>query len=203
MPVPTSQPGPLCFWLTGYQGAGKSTLAQALAAAMAEGPRDVRIIDGDAFRAEHSADLGFTRADRDANVARMAAHAASIRAQGVDVVVAAMSPYRSARQHARTIIGDDGFIEVHVATSLATCVARDTKGLYAAAQRGDVRDLPGVDEPFEVPPAPEAVVVMDGVTPEAAARDLLERIGLSERRGMPTPFAPSIPMPAPVHPALS
>src|SRR5579859_1457905 len=114
-------------WFTGLSGAGKSTLAEALAPRLREAGRPVEILDGDVVRTNLSKGLGFSREDRDANIARIAFVAHLLARNGVLVLVAAISPFREARDHARRIIGD-GFIEVHVAPPLEECIRRDVKG---------------------------------------------------------------------------
>jgi adenylylsulfate kinase len=121
-------------WLTGLSGAGKSTIAEALAAELrsagACGGRS-EILDGDLVRTHLSKGLGFSREDRDINVARIAFVAHLLARNGVAVLVSAISPYKVTRQDARRVIGD--FVEVHVAPPLAECIRRDTKGLYKKA----------------------------------------------------------------------
>lgn len=170
---------PLCLWLSGYQGAGKSTLAAALADELGARGRTVQVIDGDAFRAEHSRDLGFSRSDRAINVSRMARAAAAWAEKGSDVVVAAMSPFCDARARARDEVSPLAtFFEVHVATPLHICMARDTKGLYAAALCGEVRGLNGIDEPFEPPVDPVIALSMGSIPPAAAAQQVLARLSV-------------------------
>lgn len=168
---------PLCLWLSGLQGAGKSTLASHLVKALSSRHREVRLIDGDAFRAEHSRDLGFSRQDRETNVLRMAYAARAFAEGGCDVVVAAMSPYRDAREKARLVVSPSArFLEVHVATPLAVCEARDTKGLYAAAARGEIHGLSGVDAPFEPPDRPLMRVSMESIPPDRAAGIVMDAV---------------------------
>jgi adenylylsulfate kinase len=140
-------------WLTGLSGAGKSTIATALAPELAAAGRRVELLDGDVVRTHLSRGLGFSREDRDLNVARIAFVAHLLARNGVAVIVAAVSPYRQARADARATIGD--FVEVHVAPPLEACVERDTKGLYAKALAGEIPQFTGVSDPYEPPDAPE------------------------------------------------
>jgi adenylyl-sulfate kinase len=148
-----------CVWLTGLSGAGKSTLADALARRLAGQGVSVEIFDGDAVRSRMSTDLGFSRADRNENVARVAARAAAVLDQSRVAICALMSPYAAGRQRAREIIGADRFVLVHMATPLPVCETRDSKGLYARARRGEIRHFVGIDEEYEVPQ--DADLVLD------------------------------------------
>ena len=102
--------------------------------------------------------LGFSKADRDEQVRRVARLARTAPDNGRVVICALVSPYRAARAEARTIVGADRFIEVFVDTPLAVCEARDPKSLYARSRRGDLDGLTGVDDPYETPVAPDLVL---------------------------------------------
>lgn len=143
----------MVLWLTGLSGSGKSTLGEAVARELRAHGRKVEVLDGDAVRAQLSQDLTFSREDRDAQVARLAFIARLLARNGIDVVVAAISPYRAARVAARAAI--DGFVEVHVSTPLAECIRRDPKGLYAKALAGLIPGFTGINDPYEEPPAAE------------------------------------------------
>src|SRR5262249_25965690 len=123
-------------WFTGLSGAGKSTLASALAVDLRRSGRRVGVLDGDFVREHLCAALSYSREDRDTNVARISFVAHLLARGGAVVLVAAISPYRTARDQARDLISD--FIEVHVATPVEECIARDTKGLYQRALDGNV-----------------------------------------------------------------
>jgi adenylyl-sulfate kinase len=165
---------PVCWWLTGYQGAGKTTLAYALARELASQGRPSEIIDGDAFRASHDPLLGYSREARNLNVRRIADYAMTEMDRGVDVIVAAMSPFRESRDYALRAASSKGlFLEVHVSTPLTVCKSRDTKGLYAAFERGEASDLPGLDLPYEPPLRAAAVVSMVNVDPRRAAERVI------------------------------
>ena len=146
-------------WLTGLSGAGKSTLADALArelrAARACGGK-IEILDGDLVRTHLSKGLGFSREDRDLNVARIAFVAHLLARNGVAVLVSAISPYKATRDAARATIGD--FIEVHVAPPLEECIRRDTKGLYKKALAGEIPRFTGISDPYEPPDAAEVTL---------------------------------------------
>lgn len=138
-----------CIWLTGLPGAGKSSLARALCAELsARGERCV-VLDADVIRQGLNVDLGFTRADRLENARRLAEVARLFVAQGLLPVVAAISPYVEDRVLARRVLQPFGLLEVHVATPVEVCMARDPKGLYAKARAGEISGLAGFDVPYE------------------------------------------------------
>jgi len=145
------------IWLTGLPSAGKTTLARALAARLAGAGRAVEVLDGDEARKVLTAGLGFSRAERDENVRRIGYVADLLSRNGVDVVCAVISPFRSARDEVRarhlesTPDQPDRFIEVWVATPVGVCAARDVKGLYARQLAGEIQGLTGVDDPYEAP----------------------------------------------------
>lgn len=146
--------GGFTLWLTGLSGAGKSTLASALAQRLRAEGVAVEVLDGDEVREHLSKGLSFSREDRDTNVRRIAYVAKLLTRNGVGVITAAISPYRSTREEARRQIGE-GFIEVYVNASLETCIRRDVKGLYGKALAGEIAAFTGVSDPYEVPTAPD------------------------------------------------
>lgn len=146
-----------CLWLTGLSGAGKSTLAAGTAATLRRQGYRVEVLDGDEVRAELCGDLGFSHADRELNVRRLAYLAGLLARNGVVVIVAAISPYRSGRAHARRQIGTS-FAEVWVQASVEACERRDVKGLYARARAGEIENFTGVSDPYEVPRRADLVV---------------------------------------------
>jgi adenylylsulfate kinase len=141
------------LWLTGLSGAGKSTIANAVAPRLADRGHRVEVLDGDEVRTNLCQGLGFSREDRDTNIARIGYVAGKLAKHGVAVVVAAISPYREARGKVRA--GVDNFVEVHVAAPVSTCVERDVKGLYAKALAGEIKNFTGVSDPYEAPLEPE------------------------------------------------
>ena len=167
-------PQGVTVWFTGLPSAGKTTIANLVGERLAQGGRPVEVLDGDVVRSHLSRGLGFSKADRDENIRRIGFVAGLLTGHGVIVLVSAVSPYRAVRDELRTTIGRvGGFLEVHVATDLATCRARDVKGLYARQARGELRGLTGVDDPYEPPLAPELVLDTAGEPPEASAERVL------------------------------
>jgi adenylyl-sulfate kinase len=145
------------LWLTGLSGAGKSTIASAVADRLRSEGAAVEVLDGDEVREHLSKGLTFSREDRDTNVRRIAYVAKLLCRNGVAVITAAISPYRAAREEARREIGD-AFIEVYVNASLETCIRRDVKGLYDKALAGAITAFTGVSDPYEPPSAPDVEV---------------------------------------------
>lgn len=141
------------LWFTGLSGAGKSTLAEAVAPRLRAQGKRVEILDGDVVRTHLSKGLGFSREDRDTNIARIAFVAHLLQRNGVVVLVAAISPFRETRDAARRTIGD--FVEIHVAPPLEECIQRDVKGLYKKAIAGEIPQFTGISDPYEAPLTPE------------------------------------------------
>ena len=155
-------------WFTGLSGAGKTTITSALAPELVAAGKRVEILDGDVVRTHLSKGLGFSREDRDLNVARIAFVAHLLARNGVCVLVAAVSPYRVTREAARATIGD--FVEVHVAPPLDARVERDTKGLYKKALAGEIPLFTGVSDPYEPPDAPELTLDTSAMDVTAAVQ---------------------------------
>jgi 3'(2'), 5'-bisphosphate nucleotidase len=158
-------PRPAVVWFTGLSGSGKSTIAAALLARLQATGAAVELLDGDVIRALFPG-TGFTPHDRDTHNRRVGYMASRLEAHGVIVLVSLVSPYRASRAFARGLCRE--FIEVHVATPLAVCEARDTKGLYAQARAGTLMHFTGIADPYE-PPEQAEVVVDASVEPAAAA----------------------------------
>jgi adenylylsulfate kinase len=169
-------------WLTGLSAAGKSTVAGLVAGELESRGLLVDRLDGDVVRERLTKGLGFSKEDRDENIARIGWVASRLARAGAVVVVSAISPYEEARQHARRLTEEFApFVEVYVATSLAECERRDPKGLYRKAHAGEIRDFTGVDDPYEAPSDPELRLDTEGNTPEESAAVViakLEEMGL-------------------------
>jgi bifunctional enzyme CysN/CysC len=149
--------GGMTVWFTGLSGSGKSTLADATAVALHARGRAAYVLDGDNLRFGLNADLGFSAADRTENVRRVGEVARLMADAGLVVLVALISPYREARDRIRADHERAGlrFVEVFVDTPLELCQQRDPKGLYAKARAGEIREMTGVDHPYEPPLRPE------------------------------------------------
>lgn len=141
------------IWFTGLSAAGKSTLARATAAALTAVGVRTEVLDADEMRRHLNRDLGFSKADRDENIRRIAYVASLLTRHEVVVLVAAISPYRAARDEARARIGN--LIEVYVDAPLDICQQRDPIGLYRRLRTGEISHIAGVDDPYEPPLTPE------------------------------------------------
>src|SRR5690349_3264206 len=169
-----------CIWFTGLSGAGKSTIADIVVADLRERGRKVELLDGDEIREHLSKGLGFSKADRDENIRRIGWVASVLARNDVVSVTAAISPYRSVRDEVRGWMTN--FIEIHVATSLEDCEARDVKGLYAKARAGEIPEFTGVSDPYEPPLDPEIRLETAGRSPSESAAEVvawLEAHGLA------------------------
>jgi adenylyl-sulfate kinase len=159
------------LWLTGLSGAGKSTIAAKLGPALAERGHRVELLDGDEVRTNLCQGLGFTRADRDTNIARIGYVAGKLAKHGVAVLVAAISPYRQARDQVRAQV--DHFVEVHVAAPVQICAERDPKGLYAKALSGQLPHFTGISDPYQPPLHPEIVLHTEAETVDESVHQLI------------------------------
>ena len=165
------------LWFTGLSGAGKTTIANNVEPELERRGFVVDHLDGDIVRTHLSKGLGYSKEDRDANIARIGWVASRLARAGAAVVVSAISPYEEARRHARSLVEQHApFVEVHVATPLEECARRDPKGLYAAAFAGEIDDFTGVSAPYEEPSDPELRVDTTGATPTESAAVVLARL---------------------------
>jgi sulfate adenylyltransferase len=174
---PRSQQGVTVFF-TGLSGAGKSTVAKALAVRLMElGPRRVTLLDGDLVRKNLSSELGFSREHRDLNIRRIGFVAEEITKHGGIAICAPIAPYRQTRQDVRNRIETwGGFIEVHMATPLEVCERRDRKGLYAKARAGIIREFTGISDPYEAPTNPELSIDTSNCAVEEAVQSIVLKL---------------------------
>jgi bifunctional enzyme CysN/CysC len=161
------------IWLTGLSASGKSTLALELERRLFERGYQVYVLDGDNIRHGLNADLGFSPEERSENIRRVGEVGALFARAGFIILSAFISPYRSDRTRAREAAEDGMFHEVFVKADLATCEARDPKGLYKKARAGEIADFTGIDAPYEEPEAPELVIDTSGSTVDASVDALL------------------------------
>lgn len=165
----------LTIFLTGLSGAGKSTIAKVLMSRfMQMGDRPVTLLDGDIVRKNLSSELGFSKKDRELNIIRIGFVASEITKNGGVAICAPIAAISESRLKNRSLISKyGGYIEVYVATPLATCEKRDRKGLYAKAKAGMLKGFTGIDDPYEIPENPELVIDTSDITPDEAAEDIL------------------------------
>jgi 3',5'-nucleoside bisphosphate phosphatase len=165
----------LCVWLTGLSGSGKSTIARIAAGELRDRGHRVEVLDGDDVRQNLCAGLGFSREDRDINVRRIAWVSNLLSRNGVVTFVAAVSPFRGARNQARAMMGER-FVEVHVRASVDECERRDVKGLYEKARAGEIQSFTGVSDPYEEPLSPELLIDTEEETPQRSAERLIKLV---------------------------
>ncbi|WP_262253276.1 adenylyl-sulfate kinase [Pectobacterium polaris] len=144
------------IWFTGLSGSGKSTLAGALEQALHQRGVSTYLLDGDNVRHGLCRDLGFTDDDRRENIRRVGEVAKLMVDAGLVILTAFISPHRAERKMVQDLLGEGQFIEVFVDTPLATCEARDPKGLYKKARAGELRNFTGIDSAYEAPEAPDS-----------------------------------------------
>lgn len=164
----------VCIWFTGLSGSGKSTTAEVLTVLLQEHGRQVTLLDGDVVRTHLSKGLGFSQEDRDINIRRIGYVAAEIVRHGGTVICAAVSPYRATRNDVRNMVGTNNYVEVFVDTPLEVCEARDVKGFYAMARRGEIKGFTGIDDPYEPPLHAEVTLDTSSNSPETNAYAVLE-----------------------------
>ncbi len=165
-------------FFTGLSGSGKSTIANALMVKLLElGGRRVTLLDGDLVRKHLSSELGFSREHRNLNILRIGYVASEITQNGGIAICAPIAPYAQTRQEVRELVSPlGGFIEVHVATRLETCEARDRKGLYAKARAGLLKEFTGISDPYEAPQNPELTIQTEDCSPDEAAQQVLLKL---------------------------
>jgi len=167
---------PRIVWFTGLSGSGKSSVANLVEKRLTAEGRHAYILDGDNVRHGLNKDLGFTEADRVENIRRVAEVARLMADAGLIVLVSFISPFRNERRLAREVAGDVAFSEIYVNTPLEVCEARDPKGLYARARRGEIKNFTGIDSPFEAPDSPDVVLEGAQHEPVELAAELYERL---------------------------
>ena len=165
------------IWFTGLSASGKTTIANIVEPELERRGHVVDHLDGDIVRTHLSKGLGYSKEDRDANIARIGWVASRLARAGAAVVVSAISPYEEARRHARSLVEQHApFVEIHVATPLEECARRDPKGLYRQAFAGELDDFTGVSAPYEEPREPELRLDTTGATPTESAALVLDRL---------------------------
>ena len=167
------------IWLTGMSGAGKSTISEKIIDRLRQSGARVELLDGDIVRTNLSQGLGFSREDRDTNVRRIGFVSELLSRNGIAVVVAAISPYRDAREEVKRRIGN--FVEVFVDCPVEVLAQRDVKGLYKKAAAGEVANFTGVSDPYEPPVNPDVVVRSDQDTVEEGVARIWRKL---EEKGL-------------------
>lgn len=167
---------PLVIWFTGLSASGKSTIAGALEQILTVQGYHTYLLDGDNVRHGLCKDLGFSDADRTENIRRIGEIARLMADAGLIVLTAFISPFRADRQIARDILPPEQFIEVFVDTPIDVCRSRDPKGLYARADRGEIKQFTGVDSPYEPPERPDVHIHSDRLSVAESVNQLLAHL---------------------------
>ena len=155
-----------CLWLTGLSASGKSTIANLLEKRLHSDGRHTYVLDGDNVRHGLNRDLGFTEPDRVENIRRVAEVARLMVDAGLIVIVSFISPFQSERDFARRLFEPGDFKEIFVDASVEACAARDPKGLYAKAMRGEIQNFTGIDSPYERPEQPDLRLDTERLSPK-------------------------------------
>jgi adenylylsulfate kinase len=163
-------------WMTGLSGSGKSTIALGLERKLHDKGFLTQMLDGDNVRTGLNSDLGFAEGDRQENIRRIAEVAKLFCDCGVFTIACFVSPTVAMREKARSIVGEEDFLEVFVDTPLEVCEQRDTKGLYQKARNGEIREFTGIDAPFEEPEVPDLRLKTQDKDVEASVDEALEQI---------------------------
>ncbi|MFX0082895.1 MAG: adenylyl-sulfate kinase [Candidatus Hodarchaeota archaeon] len=167
------------LWFTGLPCSGKTVLADAIAEDLKNRGMKVERLDGDIVRKSLTRDLGFSEEDRNMNIERVTFVAKLLTRNGVAVLASFVSPYNKIREYSRKEIRD--YILVYVKCSLEECENRDTKGMYAKARDGEIKDFTGVNHPFEEPDNPDIIVETDKQTVKQSKEIVLDEL---EKRGL-------------------
>lgn len=170
---------PAVLWFTGLSGSGKSTIANALQQKLFALGKHTFVLDGDNVRHGLNRDLGFTDADRVENIRRVSNVSKLMSDAGLITLVSFISPFRSERRMARSMMAEGEFVEIYVDTPLAVAEGRDVKGLYKRARAGEIKNFTGLDSPYEAPEDPEIRIDTVDQSPEEAADKII--IWLRER----------------------
>ncbi|HEY3244958.1 MAG TPA: adenylyl-sulfate kinase [Phycisphaerae bacterium] len=168
------------IWLTGLSGSGKSTVAYTLEHALVQRGHLAYVLDGDNVRHGLNKNLGFSAADRQENIRRIAEVGKLFVDAGLITITAFISPYRGDRDAARGTIGTNDFFEVYLEAPIEVCEQRDPKGLYKKARAGEIKGFTGIDDPYEAPLQPELLLQTAHTSPQEAT---VQIIRLLEARG--------------------
>ena len=172
------------IWFTGLSGSGKSTIAAGLEKRLFKEGYFAQVLDGDNIRTGINNNLGFSEVDRMENIRRIAEISKLFLHSGIITLDCFISPAREMRTLARNIIGPDDFIEIYINTPLEVCEARDVKGLYAKARRGEIANFTGIHEPFEAPENPALEILTENRNVEDCVNEVFDFILPRIRSGL-------------------
>ena len=160
--------------MTGLSGAGKTTLAYALESALHGMGYFIQTLDGDNVRTGINKNLGFSDADRYENVRRIAEVSKLFLNCGIITIASFISPTAEIREMARTIIGEEDFIEFFINAPLEVCESRDVKGLYEKARRGEIKEFTGINAPYEIPVNPALEIRTDLLSIDGSVKQMID-----------------------------
>lgn len=164
------------IWLTGLSGSGKTTIAIGLEKALNSKGILTQILDGDNIRVGINNNLGFSEADRTENIRRIAEVSKLFLNCGIVTINCFVSPTNEIRQQAKSIIGEDDFLEIFINTPIEICEQRDVKGLYKKARAGEIKDFTGISAPFEAPLNPFLEVKTENKTIDESVKEILDQV---------------------------
>ncbi len=171
---------PAVLWFTGLSGAGKSTIANLVEAALHARGVHTLLLDGDNIRHGLNRDLGFTEGDRVENIRRIGEVAKLMTDAGLIVLCSFISPFQAERRMVRELLKDGEFVEIFVDTPIEECIARDPKGLYKRALAGEIKNFTGVDQPYEAPEHAEVRLLAGAKDADRLAQEVIESLGRLE-----------------------
>jgi adenylylsulfate kinase len=164
------------IWMSGLSGAGKTTIAKHLDEALYMKGFVAQILDGDNIRSGINNNLDFSEEDRKENIRRIAEISKLFMNCGIIIINSFISPTEDIREMAREIIGEENFVEVYINASLEVCEKRDTKGLYAKAREGKIKNFTGIDSPFEEPQNAHIIVHTDKQSIDESVSQVIDYI---------------------------
>ena len=167
---------PMCIWITGLSGAGKTSIANELDKKLTSMNKHSFILDGDNLRHGVNSDLYFSETDRSENIRRAAEIAKLMTEAGLIVIVCLISPLVNQRLNAKKLFQKNMFLEVYLSTSLVECEKRDIKGLYKKARAGMIEDFTGINSPYEIPKEPDLEINTEFISIEEAVNLILAKI---------------------------
>jgi len=171
---------PCILWFTGLSGSGKSSIANAVEAALIEQKKHTYLLDGDNIRMGLNKGLTFSNEDRIENIRRIGEVSKLFVDAGLIVLTAFISPFRKDRNMVRHLVKEGEFIEIFVDTPLEVCEQRDPKGLYKKARKGKIPNFTGIDSPYETPKIPEIHIKNDKISIDEAVKKVIRYL---EERG--------------------
>jgi adenylylsulfate kinase len=165
---------PCILWFTGLSGSGKSTIANAVEAALNQKGKHTYLLDGDNIRMGLNKGLGFSDEDRVENIRRIGEVSKLFIDSGLIVLTAFISPFQKERDSVRKLVEKDEFIEIFIDTPLEICESRDPKGLYKKARRGEIPNFTGISSPYEAPTKPEIHIKNDKISIEDVTQQIVD-----------------------------